>query len=199
MSHFSYIDAFPNPQYCIEIADLPTKDGEQARYDFCGIDLGKLALGTVRIADQAMDIGVDVQRLLDGFLVKITTPISIAGECPQCLEEYEYELVEPEEFTEMVFFPEVVEELVAEGDKEATDLPVLIDNKIYLDPLLCDSYILFLSGLDPNCEPDCPGLCSECGQPWRDLPDDHKHEQLDPRFAALDGLWEDLNNQNDHA
>jgi uncharacterized protein len=37
----------------------------------------------------------------------------------------------------------------------------------------------------PVCTPDCQGLCAECGQKWADLPADHRHEKMDPRWAAL--------------
>ena len=41
----------------------------------------------------------------------------------------------------------------------------------------------------PVCDDDCAGLCAECGQRWDDLPDDHTHEQLDPRWAGLAGRF----------
>ena len=36
--------------------------------------------------------------------------------------------------------------------------------------------------------PDCPGLCSECGQRWDDLPEDHHHEHTNPTFDVLEGI-----------
>ena len=43
----------------------------------------------------------------------------------------------------------------------------------------------------PLCREDCPGLCPECGVPWDELPADHGHTQLDPRWAALAKLTEE--------
>jgi uncharacterized protein len=42
----------------------------------------------------------------------------------------------------------------------------------------------------PLCRPDCPGLCPECGVHFDDLPADHSHEDVDPRWAALRNLTE---------
>jgi uncharacterized protein len=41
--------------------------------------------------------------------------------------------------------------------------------------------------LQPLCSEDCPGLCAECGARLADDPD-HRHESVDPRWAALSGL-----------
>ena len=40
----------------------------------------------------------------------------------------------------------------------------------------------------PLCRPDCTGLCPTCGQRLDTLPDDHTHETIDPRWAALRAL-----------
>ena len=47
-----------------------------------------------------------------------------------------------------------------------------------------DALVLALP-LTPLCRPDCEGLCAGCGERWADLPDDHDHSAVDPRWAAL--------------
>ena len=37
----------------------------------------------------------------------------------------------------------------------------------------------------PLCRPDCAGLCADCGERLDDLPADHTHEVIDPRWAGL--------------
>ncbi|MDR6268252.1 uncharacterized metal-binding protein YceD (DUF177 family) [Arthrobacter russicus] len=44
------------------------------------------------------------------------------------------------------------------------------------------------------CQEDCQGLCSECGVRLADNPG-HRHEVLDPRWAALGGLTQDQEQQ----
>ena len=55
---------------------------------------------------------------------------------------------------------------------------------IDLEPALRDAVVLALP-TNPLCREDCPGLCPECGVHWDELPADHSHEQVDPRWAAL--------------
>ena len=58
---------------------------------------------------------------------------------------------------------------------------------IDLEGPIRDAIILNLP-INPLCTPDCPGLCPECGEKWRDLPDDHAHQVTDIRWAGLEGL-----------
>jgi uncharacterized protein len=58
---------------------------------------------------------------------------------------------------------------------------------IDLEPALRDEVVLILP-TNPLCREDCPGLCPECGVRWDELPDDHSHEQVDPRWAALSDM-----------
>ena len=54
-----------------------------------------------------------------------------------------------------------------------------------------DAVVLTLP-TNPVCRPDCPGLCPECGAHLADLPADHSHEEVDPRWAALANLTAEL-------
>ena len=37
-------------------------------------------------------------------------------------------------------------------------------------------------------QPNCKGLCPECGQNWNDGPCEHQGQEIDPRLAALKSL-----------
>ena len=52
--------------------------------------------------------------------------------------------------------------------------------------------------LDPLCRDDCPGLCQDCGGKLADLPADHAHEKIDPRWADLTG-WTAADEEADEA
>ncbi|MCW2914010.1 MAG: hypothetical protein JWN52_2078, partial [Actinomycetia bacterium] len=58
---------------------------------------------------------------------------------------------------------------------------------IDLEPVLRDAVVLALP-LSPLCRDDCPGLCSECGVKLADAGPDHRHDAVDPRWAALQGI-----------
>lgn len=52
--------------------------------------------------------------------------------------------------------------------------------------MLRDAVVLALP-MQPVCQDDCPGLCSECGVRLADDPD-HHHDAVDIRWAALQGI-----------
>jgi uncharacterized protein len=64
-----------------------------------------------------------------------------------------------------------------------------IDDDLDVEPVLRDAVVLALP-LNPVCDPECPGLCPECGARLADDPD-HTHEAaIDPRWSALKELKE---------
>jgi uncharacterized protein len=65
-------------------------------------------------------------------------------------------------------------------------LPQLIDEMADLEPAIIDAAVLALP-YQPHCRADCPGLCSECGQPLAADPT-HHHEPADSRWSGLSGL-----------
>jgi uncharacterized protein len=59
-----------------------------------------------------------------------------------------------------------------------------------LEAPIRDAIVLALP-INPLCDDDCEGLCSECGEKWRELPEDHAHQQIDARWGALAGLLDE--------
>ena len=94
-----------------------------------------------------------------------------------------------EQIAELVLHPERQQELIAEEMKKQ---PICPSSLMMWWTRATVRDALGSMPLSPLCRPDCPGLCAECGERWDDLPDDHKHEFLDPRFSALDALAEQL-------
>jgi uncharacterized protein len=71
--------------------------------------------------------------------------------------------------------------LEEDGDPEA---PRLTDHhELELRPLVIEA-INLVAPIAPLCEPDCPGLCLDCGER---LTDGHAHDDapIDPRLEAL--------------
>ncbi len=119
-----------------------------------------------------------------GLLVEARLRAALAGECARCLRP----VVTPVKFriTEEVLptidlasgLPVPLEE---GGDPEA---PRLTDHhELELRPLIAEA-ISLQEPIAPLCEPDCPGLCPECGER---LEPGHAHEDvpIDPRLEAL--------------
>ena len=59
--------------------------------------------------------------------------------------------------------------------------------EIDLMALVRDALLLELP-LAPLCRPDCAGICSTCGADLNEAGPDHRHDDVDPRWAGLAGL-----------
>jgi uncharacterized protein len=138
------------------------------------------ALELVRVpAGSDVHLDVRLESVMDGVLVSGTARATIAAECGRCLDPVNDEL-------------EVdLQELFAYDPAAAQDeeLPACVGDFVDLEPTLRDAVVLSLP-VNPVCDPDCAGLCVECGEHLADLPEDHTHDQIDPRWAALDALRE---------
>jgi len=146
-------------------------------------DLGTAVIGFPEGTE--LDLDLRLEAVMEGVLVSGTVRGRAVGECVRCLEEVLEDVEVP--LTELFAYPERAEALREEGDEEE-DLHVLEGDLADLEPVLRDSVVPALP-FGPLCEPDCPGLCSECGARLAEDPD-HAHEIIDPRWGALRALAE---------
>ena len=102
----------------------------------------------------------------------------LAGTCARCLEPFEDSL--DLDVQELFAYAGSTTEATSEEDEVRRIEGDVLD----LEPLLRDTVVLALP-LAPVCTEDCAGLCVDCGQRLDDLPPDHSHELLDPRWAGL--------------
>ena len=129
-----------------------------------------------------VDLDLRLEAVMEGVLVTGTARAALEGECVRCLgpidDEIEVDLQELYVYDDRDTDPD-------EDDEVST----LQDDLLDLEPLLRDAVVLALP-FQPLCQPDCPGLCVECGARLADDPD-HGHEApVDPRWAALTELAE---------
>jgi uncharacterized protein len=122
---------------------------------------------------------------MEGVLVSGTVDVPVTGQCARCLDPVE-DTVELD-----------VQELYAyagsttEATSGADEVRRIDGEQLDLAPLVRDTIVLTLP-LSPTCTPDCAGLCVDCGERLDDLPADHSHEVIDPRFAGLAARFADL-------
>ncbi|MEV6674659.1 YceD family protein [Streptomyces sp. NPDC051162] len=150
-------------------------------------DLGIEVIGVAEGATVELDLRLE--SVMEGVLVTGTARAPLTGECVRCLEPLEREL--EADFQEMFSYPDAdARSRTAETDDDAEDdeedTLFLEDDLFDLEPVLRDAVVLALP-LQPVCQEDCPGLCSECGARLADDPE-HHHESVDIRWAALQGL-----------
>lgn len=173
-------------QYVVSLQSLPRQEGSMTTFKTVLDVPADVRLELIGIPEGApMDVDLTLQSVSEGVFVQGRVKADAEGQCSRCLIDLEVPM--DEQVAELIFYPERREALKDEGDDEADELPVIEDDHIDLEPILRDALVLAMP-FRPLCEPDCQGLCPDCGERWADLPEDHFHEVLDPRFNALDGL-----------
>ncbi len=129
------------------------------------------------------DISLELrmESVTEGVLVTGTATMPLQGECGRCLRPIKDALEVA--LQELYAYPDSTTEATTDED----EVRRLQDDYADLEPTLRDAVVFGLP-THPLCREDCPGLCSVCGAHWDDLPDDHGHEEIDPRWAALGNL-----------
>lgn len=146
--------------------------------------------GVVGVPEGApLELELRLESVMEGVLVTGTARAQAKGECVRCLEPLELTL--EADFQEMFSYPDADGRgrVIAEPDTDAEDDEdrLFIEDGLFdLEPVLRDAVVLALP-MQPVCQDDCPGLCSECGARLADDPD-HHHDAVDIRWAALQGL-----------
>ncbi|MGI9085473.1 MAG: YceD family protein [Aeromicrobium sp.] len=131
--------------------------------------MGSAVFGVPEGSDIAIELRLEA--VMDGVLATGTASTQATGECVRCLDDLDQNLVV--DFQELFLYDESGEdELSLEGE--------LLD----LEPVLRDAVVLALP-LNPVCDPECPGLCPECGARLADDPDHTHGDAIDPRWAKL--------------
>jgi uncharacterized metal-binding protein YceD (DUF177 family) len=121
-----------------------------------------------------------LESVMEGVLVSGEVGMPLAGTCARCLEPFEESL--DLDVQELFAYAGSTTEATSEEDEVRRIEGDVLD----LEPLLRDTVVLALP-IAPVCTSDCAGLCVDCGQRLDDLPADHAHEVLDPRWAGLAG------------
>jgi uncharacterized metal-binding protein YceD (DUF177 family) len=119
-----------------------------------------------------------LESVMEGVLVTGEVDVPVTGSCARCLEPIEDSL--ELDVQELFAYAGSTTEATSEED----EVRRVEGDHIDLEPMVRDLVVLSLP-LAPTCTEDCAGLCVDCGQRLDDLPADHTHEQLDPRWAGL--------------
>jgi uncharacterized protein len=128
-----------------------------------------------------LTLSLRLESVSEGVLVSGTVTGQVVGECGRCLYPIHDEL--DIEIQELYAYANSTTDETTDEDEVGRLQGDLID----LEPVLRDMVVLTLP-TNPLCREDCPGLCPECGVRRDELPDDHSHEQVDPRWAALSDM-----------
>jgi uncharacterized protein len=141
-------------------------------------DLGVEMVGVPEGTDIELDLRLEA--VMEGVLVSGTARASLSGECARCLDPLTSTI--EVEFQELYVYDDTRSGESAEDDERRLE-----GDLIDLEPVVRDAMVLALP-LSPLCRDDCPGLCTECGVRLADAEPDHHHDAVDPRWAALQGM-----------
>lgn len=145
--------------------DIPAPAG--IRIDMVGVPEG-----------DGVSLDVRLESVMEGVLASGTASATLGGECARCLDPFSDQL--EVNLTELYAYPDSATDTSTEPDEVSR----LVDDLVDLWPVARDALLLALPQV-PLCRADCPGLCPDCGGKRAELGPDHRHETMDPRWAAL--------------
>jgi uncharacterized protein len=125
-----------------------------------------------------------LESVMEGVLVSGQVDLPVTGQCARCLDPLEDTLTL--DVQELYAYSGSTTEATSEED----EVRRIEGDSLDLAPLVRDTVVLTLP-LSPTCTPDCAGLCVDCGERLDDLPADHSHEVIDPRWAGLTARFAD--------
>jgi len=166
----------------LDTRDLPRSPGAMRTFERVVPAPEDLGLELIRVpAGSDVSLSLRLESVSEGVLVSARATAALIGECGRCLREISDTL--DVTFQQLYAYEHSTTEETTDEDEVGRMQGDLID----LEPDLRDAMVLALPN-HPLCREDCPGLCPECGAQWDDLPADHSHTQVDPRWAALNQL-----------
>jgi uncharacterized protein len=172
----------PRSPLVLDTRELPRRPGVSRAVERvvpAPADLGLELIGVPEGTELHLELRLE--SVSEGVLVSGTVTGPVQGECARCLRPIGYSLVVP--IQELYAYENSTTDETTDEDEVGRMQGDLID----LEPALRDAVVLALP-TNPLCRDDCPGLCPGCGVRWDELPADHDHRQIDPRWAGLSQL-----------
>jgi uncharacterized protein len=169
----------PSAPWVIDTRDLGRRPGAMRRYHRDVKLPAPLGMGVIGIpVGNQVVVDVRLESVVEGVLVSGTASATLTGQCSRCLEPLTDSL--EVDLTELFAYPDTITEATTDPDEVSR----VIDGLVDLESVVRDAVLLALPQA-PLCAEDCQGLCPECGGKRAELGTDHRHEMIDPRWAAL--------------
>jgi uncharacterized protein len=157
--------------------------GTDRRYDIHG--------ATLRLPDdlrltEPLEGSVRISRTNRGVIVTAVLETAIAGTCARCLRDIEIPTrVELDE--EVLPSVDLASGRPLDTSAEPEVARLTDHHELDLGALAAEAISLG-EPIAALCEPDCPGLCIECGERLGPAHVAHASDDVDPRLAALRGF-----------
>ncbi len=167
----------------VELRELGRRPGSMQQLERTLPAPAGMRVELIGVPEQAeITLRLRLEAVMEGVLVTGELSVPVVGSCARCLEPVEDTL--ELDVQELFAYAGSTTEATSEED----EVRRVEGDAIDLEPLVRDTVVLSLP-LSPVCTEDCRGLCVECGQRLDDLPADHAHEVVDPRWAGLAGRF----------
>ncbi|QWC85432.1 DUF177 domain-containing protein [Nocardioidaceae bacterium] len=176
----------PRDPLVLDTSELGRRPGTQRERTLtvpAPADLGIEVIGVPE--GSPVELQLRLEAVMEGVLVTGSAAVHLEGECARCVTEISDDV-------ELDYQELYVYDRDDRRDDEDDDDTLPMDGDLLsLEPLLRDTVVLQLP-FQPLCEPDCPGLCAECGARLADDPDHDHGDAVDIRLAGLAELKDRL-------
>lgn len=177
----------PRDPLVLDTRDVARRPGQMRRISRTAPAPEGMGLDVVGVpAGTDLELQLRLESVVEGLLVSGTVRAHAVGECVRCLDPVELDVELPVQ--ELYAYPDA-------SSAEDEDVQRLEEDLLDLTGVVRDGVVLALP-LQPVCRDDCPGLCPVCGARLADDPQ-HQHEQVDPRWAALQEMSQDSSRRPD--
>lgn len=166
----------------LALRQLRLRPGEEYR-DTIEVELASLELAGQRYlpVPSTVPAGVIVTRATNGTVMALSFDVRVHGPCFRCLDDASLDLeIRAREY----------QALDPEGDPELMS-EYVSDDVLDVSDWARDALALALPG-KILCRSDCAGLCPVCGKNLNLEPHEHAEQAVDPRWAALEELKDQL-------
>lgn len=169
--------------FLLNIHELPRRAGEMRTYhlEFPAPE----SIGTPLLAikgGELLTIDLKAEAVSDGVLLSGRVVSDAEGECGRCLEVLHRKI--DQEFQELFLY----ESRKLQNEDDDNEIFALDGDFADIEVPIRDAVVLAIP-LNPLCKADCRGLCSGCGERLENLPAEHTHDDIDPRWSGLVG-WQ---------
>jgi uncharacterized protein len=168
----------------INIARLGRRPGSMMTLHETVPSPARIGLDLIAIQkDAPVELDLRIESVSEGVLVTGTVSAPTAGECARCLTPVTGDV--EIDLTELFAYPESTTDETTDAD----ELGRVVDQTVDLEQPIIDAVGLALP-FAPLCTPDCAGLCPTCGVAMATAEPGHHHDQIDPRWAKLTGMFD---------
>jgi uncharacterized protein len=166
----------------IELRRLRLRPGEVRREEV-DVDLEPFLLGGQRYEahPETIPVEVEITQASGATVFDMRLHAKLAGPCMRCLGYAEVEVdTKAREFHDPAAPP-----------ADALRSDYVVDDELEVGTWARDAIALALPE-QILCRPECAGLCPVCGKDLNAEPHEHVDERVDPRWAALESLRDQL-------